>query len=195
MRARMIRLVTVFILGVGVAAAGSGDVTWDGGEDANMLVNGDFELWPEEEEGESPIGWEVTCFPGPKVARENKIRHKGRSSVRIDLPGATHFYLGQELGKIKLGQRYVLSGYLRATQFSGEIHISITRGALAFSGKALKGTHPRSIWKVDPSQSWKRFSFEAEPENGFRASTLVIVIDGPGSVWFDTLSVRAQPRK
>ena len=89
---------------------------------------------------------------------------------------------------LEKGKQYRVSFYARMASFSGDLSVSVQKEGRIFAQAQVRGIHaPEGTW-----QKWNRYETVLTAKEDAKNAVFAIVLDGPGTVEFDFVSMMPQ---
>ena len=151
------------------------------------LVNGDMT------QGDTaPTGWTAIWTPDENkpvaAARDTTVFKSEPASLRFDNPQGAPFANVSVKLTVKGGENLKIGAGMR-------VGTGVTRGTFALQCHDAAGT--QTVWQEivggEPGDQWKTGLVRAPIPAGTATATLVLLMDGKGSVWLDDVTIEQLP--
>ncbi len=151
------------------------------------IVNGDMA------QGDTtPTGWTAIWTPDESIpvaaARDTAVFKSAPASLRFDNPQGAPFANVSVKLTVKGGENLKIGAGMR-------IGTGVKRGTFALQCHDAAGT--QTVWQEivggEPGETWKTGLVRAPIPAGTATATLVLLMDGKGSVWLDDVTIDEQP--
>ena len=140
----------------------------------------------------TPSGWEVPGWgktADASWARDTSVSRSGSASLKLAATEATGFATAYNTAKLQVGKgTYTYSGWIRTDGVTGSgAHID----PLFFdaSGKLVGSDHRQ--YAATGTHDWEQVSIDLETPPGATQVEFHLRLSGPGTAWFDDLTVVA----
>ena len=164
-------------------------------ERVSVIKNGDFE------QGSAlPLEWEANPRPvNAEFTRDTVVKHSGKASGRIITVNTNQQgwpAWEQKIKEVKEGQRYEARVWIK-TEASPSTMAYLSMDCFGSNGKRMSFIMSRAVYG---SSDWVEFSIQDNIPANTVSVTCRIILHGPGTAWFDDISVvrvdgwEAEPR-
>jgi len=153
----------------------------------NLVPNSSFEFPPKE--GIPPSNWLFNLPPDGEAVTDWNVSHSGRASLRLKIPTGVslNWYSAyQEFPLAAWGKHLTLSAYLKTKDVQGG---SGAYCSLNFFQGNERLSFQDSKEMLTGDNDWQRLQVSAVVPPGTNRVTVVLVIHGYGTAWFDDVQL------